>query len=260
MKKSKKSMQAAPHTGETRRLPGAGDHTFRDSLIEKYQVYVKNVVQKMVRAMNLPPGMGEDYISAGYLGLVEAARRYDPKSGVDFKSYSFLRIRGAVIDYIRQSTQVAGKDYRTLKSLQAMQSLREEMESTLCRAQKRDGRLAVVLEYIADAGFIAQLNHVEIEERVYSDGVDRVDPGLRLSNKQKLTEFFEVLDKVGAKESLVIQDYYFRGKSFAEIAAEHKGFSKSWVSRLHNRGIKRLRKLYSAHRRREDLLASKSDN
>lgn len=45
----------------------------------------------------------EDLISAGTIGLLQAADRWNPELGVDFGAYAQLRIRGAMIDWLRSS-------------------------------------------------------------------------------------------------------------------------------------------------------------
>jgi RNA polymerase sigma factor (sigma-70 family) len=46
----------------------------------------------------VPPAEVDDLISAGTIGLIEAADRYDPNRGVPFASFAYSRIKGAVID------------------------------------------------------------------------------------------------------------------------------------------------------------------
>ncbi len=40
----------------------------------------------------------EDLISAGTLGLVRAARAFDPGKDAEFRTYAYIRVRGAIID------------------------------------------------------------------------------------------------------------------------------------------------------------------
>lgn len=50
----------------------------------------------------------QDLLSAGYLGLVEAASRYRSETGVPFGAFSHRRIRGAMVDFLRQEHHVSG--------------------------------------------------------------------------------------------------------------------------------------------------------
>lgn len=48
----------------------------------------------------------EDLKSAAYLGLVEAANRFDPKFGVKFSTFAYTRIFGAIYDYLRSQYRI----------------------------------------------------------------------------------------------------------------------------------------------------------
>jgi RNA polymerase sigma factor for flagellar operon FliA len=48
-----------------------------------------------------PPLTYEDLISAGAVGLVKAARDYDPSFQAEFKTYAYIRIKGAILDELR---------------------------------------------------------------------------------------------------------------------------------------------------------------
>jgi RNA polymerase sigma factor for flagellar operon FliA len=55
-------------------------------------------------ASRMPPNVHvEDLMQAGFIGLVDAAEKYDPAKGAEFKTYAGIRIRGAMIDEVRQS-------------------------------------------------------------------------------------------------------------------------------------------------------------
>jgi len=55
----------------------------------------------------------DDLISAGTIGLIEAADRYDPKRGVPFASFAYRRIKGAVIDELSRAGVSAGRSAAT---------------------------------------------------------------------------------------------------------------------------------------------------
>jgi len=48
-----------------------------------------------------PPLTYEDLVSAGTVGLVKAARDYDPSFQAEFKTYAYIRIKGAILDELR---------------------------------------------------------------------------------------------------------------------------------------------------------------
>ena len=52
----------------------------------------------------------DDLLQVGYFGLVNAAQKYSKKEGAVFSSYAVIRIRGAIVDYLRKSSNLSVKD------------------------------------------------------------------------------------------------------------------------------------------------------
>src|ERR1700759_3230717 len=78
------------------------EQTARDELVVSHLWLVRHLTGKVTA--RLPSGVDvENLESAGMLGLVEAARRFDATRGVDFKSFAALRIRGAIYDEARRN-------------------------------------------------------------------------------------------------------------------------------------------------------------
>ncbi len=74
----------------------------RDELILAHLSLVRHVLGKMIG--QFPAGVdAENLESAGLLGLVEAATNFDPERGVQFKTYAYTRIHGAIIDELRRN-------------------------------------------------------------------------------------------------------------------------------------------------------------
>jgi len=72
----------------------------QDELIVRYLPLVYKIVHQIVSYLH-PPLSREDLVSAGTIGLVKAARDFDPVHQAEFKTYAYIRIRGAVIDELR---------------------------------------------------------------------------------------------------------------------------------------------------------------
>ena len=72
----------------------------RRELIVSHLPLIRPVVLNM--AAGWPPHVDrEDLVATGALGLIDAAHRYDPGTGVPFASYATWRIRGSVLDAVR---------------------------------------------------------------------------------------------------------------------------------------------------------------
>src|SRR6266700_1686993 len=72
-----------------------------EALIQDYAPLVKYIAQRL--ACRLPASVClDDLISAGVLGLMDAIAKYDPTRGTTFKTYAELRIRGAMLDELRE--------------------------------------------------------------------------------------------------------------------------------------------------------------
>ena len=72
----------------------------RNELAEYYLPLVKIVGGRL--AVSLPPHLDkDDLISSGFFGLMDAIERFDITRNIQFKTYAGVRIRGAMIDYLR---------------------------------------------------------------------------------------------------------------------------------------------------------------
>lgn len=216
----------------------------RDALIVEYQNYVHHVVGYLVQSMGLPSQFYDDFVAAGYLGLVEAAQRFDFDSKCPFKNFAFLRIRGAVIDSIRECSELSGKAYRYARALQAADSLRNELSQQEL-ATGGATALGSVLDYAARSILAYRLTQGSTVAGMSGAAEFSENPEAQLEQKQSAQDFRSLVATLPAKERLVIEEYYFNDKSFAEIAEQHEGLSKSWISRLHSRALARLQQTLS---------------
>jgi RNA polymerase sigma factor for flagellar operon FliA len=77
---------------------------FRKKLIADHLEMAAAIAHDCVNRYNLASLLPyDDVLAYAQQGLVEAASRYSPESGTKFRSYSWPRIKGAVIDGVRKS-------------------------------------------------------------------------------------------------------------------------------------------------------------
>src|SRR5205814_8891589 len=113
-----------PSSGE---IPPAGASP--DEPAERYLSLVIQIARKFQK--RLPSSVDfDDLVGAGNLGLVEAARRFNPAQGASFGAFAQHRIRGAITDSLRRIYPVS----RTFRSQQkAAERATTELRTNLGR-------------------------------------------------------------------------------------------------------------------------------
>jgi len=93
------SVALRAYSGQKRSVKGG----IEDKQIAELLPMVHKVVRQVVTYLK-PPLSFEDMVSAGAVGLVKAARDFDPSYHAEFKTYAYIRIKGAILDELRGSS------------------------------------------------------------------------------------------------------------------------------------------------------------
>ena len=214
----------------------------RNQIAEHYLPLVKIVAGRI--AISLPPHIDrEDLISSGFFGLIDAIERFEIKRNIKFETYASVRVRGAMIDYLRS------KDWIPVTMRQKIR----KYEQTVCRLESELGRSATD-EELANASEISvkelqnlvkQFNSstiVPLEEYLQADNIESID-----SNPSESAEYRElqetlakVIDRLPEKERLVVSLYYYDELTLKEISVILK-LSEARISQLHTKAIFRMR-------------------
>ncbi|MDP3771122.1 MAG: sigma-70 family RNA polymerase sigma factor [bacterium] len=73
-----------------------------DTLPPEHFALIRNIAYRVVRRLPFHAVSVEELVSAGYLGYREARERYDPTQGGRFETFAEFRIRGAMLDDLRE--------------------------------------------------------------------------------------------------------------------------------------------------------------
>ncbi len=65
--------------------------------------------------MRIPPELKPDAIQCGYVGLLQAAERFDPDAGAQFRTFAERRIRGAIQDFLRDSDSLSRRHRKAVQ-------------------------------------------------------------------------------------------------------------------------------------------------
>ena len=165
----------------------------------------------------------EDLMQIGYFGLVTAAQKYSPKEGATFASYAVLRIRGAIVDHLRKSSNLC----RT--TIQMQQKQKKAVEFLLGSLQREPvpseiaEKMGLELneyrqwEKAFNANIHQSLDEVYDEYSMWFVSKDST-PEENLDKSQLKNILKDALKELPQKEAMVIQLYYVEELNVYEIA------------------------------------------
>jgi RNA polymerase sigma factor FliA len=233
----------------------------RETVVHSYLHLVKYVVGRM--SVNLPAHINNgDLINEGVIGLLDAAKKYDPARGVKFETYAVTRINGSILDFLRAEDwaprSVRQKAREIDKAEQELESqlgrhpteaeLAEQLKIGITELQRAKTRVRnATVVYLEEPLSNDRGQKVSLLDNLASHD-DEIGSGIALEEiKQTLRDS---INKLPPKERTVISLYYFDGLTLKEIR-NVLGVSESRVSQIHSKAINQL---YSDLKRvKEDL-------
>jgi len=242
--------RTAPSAAVPSRPPAPGPGT-RDDLILQYAPLIKYIAGRI--ALRLPPHIDiNDVINTGVLGLIDAIEKYDASKGVQFKTYAEFRIRGAILDNLREMDWVPRSVRKTVTMLERTYVALEKKHNRPATDEEVADALSIdtekLHEIIAQASGITLLslemisNHEDARLKLIDclTDADGMNP-LSILKTEEVRDI--VADAIGAlpeKERMVVALYYFDDLTMKEISAVMQ-LTESRVSQLHTKAMLRLR-------------------
>jgi RNA polymerase sigma factor for flagellar operon FliA len=230
------------------------DQKLRDRLILTYAPLVKYVAGRL--GSGLPAHVDEgDLVSYGLLGLISAIERYDPDRDVKFETYAIARIKGSIIDELRQMDWVPRSVRARARDIERAIS---ELEAKMGRAPNEEEiakKLGVSQEDLQDSLLeisrtsIAALDELWTVSSASGDQVALIDtiedthgpePQSALAQTEMREALGEAIARLPEREKLVVTLYYYEELTLREIG-EVLGVTESRVSQLHTKAILRLK-------------------
>lgn len=207
----------------------------REALIQSGIRYARHLATKLSRELPSVVSL-DDLVAAANLGLVDAANRYDPSRGAQFTTFAHYRIRGAILDHVRDAT-AGNAHYRARVSVEsAIDNLVEErLGPTVTAVTRTEAALALdaLLGEMATVYTLAEI----AEETAQEAPVDPESSALAIDRRERLEQ---ALDEIPEREARLLRAVYFEHLT-AEQAGAAMGLSKSWSSRLHAKAVASLR-------------------
>ena len=224
----------------------------REDFIREYAPLVKYLANRI--AMRIPPNVSvDDLFSCGAMGLLDALSKFDPSKNVKFKTYAEVRIKGAILDGLRNLDWIPRSVRKKI----------HDMEKSILKVEKRLGRpaedeeIAFEMEVSLDDYYqiLNQAKSVDllsldepVKDQTFTDSketyvsfiADDQNPLDETMDAEMKMVVAEAIKKLTQKEQMVISLYYQEGLTLKEIG-DVLELTESRISQIHSQCVIKLR-------------------
>lgn len=220
----------------------------RQELVNRHQLLVRQIAEREVQRFPRSVDV-DDLIQEGNFGLMDAITRFDPARGIKFKTYCSTRVRGAMLDAVRNQDWVPRLErQRTGQIERSRAAFREKhgrdpstaevadeldlREKDVLRTQPR--QMHSVSDRRHPAGEENDQALDSLAESTETDPLDAVHRG------DLMVELGRILSE---KERSILTMYYQKGLTLRQIGAQ-LAITESRVCQIHANVIRRLRQQF----------------
>ena len=226
------------------------ERTDRDALVLQHVGLVKALAQRLAQRLPAQVEM-TDLVSVGVLGLIDAATRYKPSTGVPFDAFARRRVQGAMLDALRDLDWAP----------RSLRKMRRDLDAAISKLRHELKREPEDLE-IAEAMNLSEVEYDRLLDQVKSlelgalrqldatsqDGGSLIEmiidpeegPEARLERTELRAHLGKAIAQLPDRERQILALYYEEELTMAEIGAVI-GVCESRVSQLRSLALSRLR-------------------
>ncbi|MDX1668843.1 MAG: RNA polymerase sigma factor FliA [Limnobacter sp.] len=229
----------------------------RNQQIDQYIPLVRRLAHHLIA--KLPASVQiDDLVQAGLIGLMDAISKFEEGQGAQFETYASQRIRGSMLDELRQADWMP----RSVRQSQ------RKIEAAIVKAEQKYGRSPTEAEVAEVLGMpLDEYQTMLFESRgaqlvFYDDyaedgdgegyldrqteGDEESDPMSVLTDHRFREALIEQIENLPEREKMLMGLYYEQELNFREIAAV-LGVTESRVCQLHTQAVTRLRSKMRQH-------------
>jgi RNA polymerase sigma factor FliA len=219
--------------------------------LKQYSPLVRRLAHQMIA--KLPANVElDDMIQAGMIGLNDALGRFDTAQGVQFETFATQRIRGAMLDELRNGDWMSRGNRKQQRQIEvaihkleqqfgrapAESEIAESMGLSLTDYQDMLGKVrGTQLLYLEDLNSGGEGNDDYLDRHVADADAD---PLAMLQDRRMREALVDAIKLLPEREQYVMSMYYEHDMNLKEIAAVI-GVTESRVCQLHSQSIARLR-------------------
>lgn len=218
----------------------SGEIALRNEIVLNNMGLVRSCAMSM-RNMYIRHGDTDDVINEGVLALMDAIESFDPAKGAKFETYASLKIRGAIIDFLRKQDWIPRNVRKFARTLDKANSLLYNLNGRVPTTAELAEHLGIdedkLLKQMAECSCTITLS---FEELLYEDNIDEPavdapsDSGLLREEMSR--EIAKAIDELKDKERQVVMLYYYKNMKYSDIA-KALGVSESRVCQIHTKAV-----------------------
>lgn len=238
-------------------------HDASEALVMAHLGMVKRVALHL--KVRLPPFMElDELMQVGMIGLLEAARAFDPTKGIEFESFALSRVRGAILDEVRQLSYLP-------RSAVAFNKSENEAINFLASVLGRKPTQSELAEHMGDdleefqkkrgnAKRFETLSMEVINDEVLGIADERSrQPDVIVEHEDFMRAVTEAIAELPERDQLLMSLYYVEELNLKEIG-EVLGVTESRVSQLLTGIVKKLRLSLGIEEKAKSPPKSKSES
>ncbi len=231
-----------------------GDKEACDHLIEEYLPLVDFHVQRI--AAGLPRNVQQDDLrSHGMMGLYDALAKFDTSRELKFDTYASFRIRGAIIDGLRQEDWLPRSMREKAKKIEAAQERIEQRLGRNAQASEIASELEMPEQEVLQVVNESLVSHLLSIDESTNEGENEdsfaatiIDHHMKTPEEQailsaKYNDLAEKIKNLTENEQLVVSLFYFEELTLTEIGYILK-LSTSRISQIHSKALFRLQRAF----------------
>jgi RNA polymerase sigma factor for flagellar operon FliA len=219
-------------------------HNDSEALVMAHLGMVKRVALHL--KVRIPPFMElDELIQVGMIGLLEAARAFNPAKGIEFESFALSRVRGAILDEVRQLSYLPRSAVAFNKSENmATNALASELGRAPTQSELADHMGDDLEEFQKKRGNAKRFETFSMEimtDEVLGIADDRSrQPDAIVEHQDFMRAVTEAISELPERDQLLMSLYYVEELNLKEIG-ETLGVSESRISQLLTAIVKKLR-------------------
>jgi len=201
---------------------------------------VRRIARRAVSYIK-PPLSFEDLVSAGTVGLLKAARDFDASHQAEFKTYAYIRIKGAVLDELRRASLLPAGVTRQIRIAREMCRQIAQQTGSAPTDEELAQQLGISVEDVCGLFESARAQHF-----VSMDALDQEEPALgnilacadrdapdgQLERSELVEQLRKAMQELDERRLQIIVLYYQQHLTMKQIA-EVLEITESRVSQLH---------------------------